>query len=620
MTRLSTARIIVVVSLIVLLSRSGEPLLSVQQSGDPSAPANLQASTTGGVVTLAWTAPTSGGPVIEYVVDAGSSSQQSNLYSAAVGLTTTLSAPAPPGTYFVRVRARRTSGLSGPSNEVTVVVGGPGPCAALSPPTMLTHSVAGQLVQLSWPTVNGATGYVVEAGSQAASSNLAVVETPSNALSASAGNGTYFVRVRAKNACSLSGPSNEVIVIVGSSTPPNDGVTRFQDGPRTAYLERDNVRVGIDKDWGAAISEIWYAGNNLVNNYNGGRLAGVSLYDGLDPYVRFDDPSWGWNPTPSDKYDHTNRPLTYSFSNGVLYTAVRNLHWNPDNRGGGRQTAVPSDVYVETWTELLSGGVVHLRFRLTHDGADTHTTTLQELPFAYVRTPYSRVVYYAGSRPWTNDAVTLRSASLSPSGENVSASERWAGLVNGSDVGLVLWAPQAYQRFYSWFFNAVGPEDATFYLVPTTVLGIGPGFVHESEAYLFAGRWQDARARIYTVQSSRAFADVFPPHGYLDQPAVNATISGVVQVAGWVADESGTVARVDVVMDGRVVGQATHGITRPDVASDWPGVPGALNSGYAYRLDTRTLSNGAHFIEVRAVDAAGNSAVLVARKAIVVQN
>jgi len=418
----------------------------------------------------------------------------------------------------------------------------------------------------------------------------------------------------------VSGPSNEVTVIVGATAPPSNGVTRFEDGPRTVYLERDNVRVGIDKDWGAAISEIWYAGDNLVNNYNGGRLAGVSLYDGSNPYVRFDDPSWGWNPTPSDKYDHINRPLTYSFSNGVLYTAVRNLHWNPDNKGGGRQTAVPSDVYVETWTELLSGGVVHLRFRLTHAGADTHSINSQELPFAYVRTPYSRLVFYGGSRPWTNDVATIRPASLNPAGENVPASERWAGLVNASDVGLVLWAPQAYQRVYSFFFNAAGPEDATFYLDPFTVLGMSPGFVHQSEAYLFAGRWQDARARIYAIQSSRAFADVFPPHGYLDQPAVNATISGVSQVSGWVADESGTVARVDVLVDGRVVGQATYGIPRPDVLADWPAVPGAQNSGYVYQLDTRTLSNGAHSLEVRAVDAAGNAAVLVARKAVVVQN
>ena len=69
---------------------------------------------------------------------------------------------------------------------------------------------------LTWVSVPGPTSYVVEAGSVSGAANLAVIDTGSVSpiLMATAPPGTYFVRVRARNACGLSGPSNQVVVIV----------------------------------------------------------------------------------------------------------------------------------------------------------------------------------------------------------------------------------------------------------------------------------------------------------------------------------------------------------------------------------------------------------------------
>jgi hypothetical protein len=50
------------------------------------------------------------------------------------------------------------------------------------------------------------------------------------------------------------------------------------------YLENGVVRVGVDKDWGGAIREIWLDGQNLVNNWDGGRLIAVSIYDGMSTF------------------------------------------------------------------------------------------------------------------------------------------------------------------------------------------------------------------------------------------------------------------------------------------------------------------------------------------------
>jgi hypothetical protein len=74
-------------------------------------------------VALNWTAPATGGTPSQYVIEAGSASGLSNLAtlptgSTALGLTTA----APPGTFYVRVRAQNACGLSVPSNEQVIVV------------------------------------------------------------------------------------------------------------------------------------------------------------------------------------------------------------------------------------------------------------------------------------------------------------------------------------------------------------------------------------------------------------------------------------------------------------------------------------------------------------------
>lgn len=102
---------------------SQEVTLVVQPcSAPPQAPTGLARSVSGGVVTLAWTAPAGVAPT-SYVVIAGSVSGGSDIVVFATGTTaTSLVTPAPPGTYHVRVLATNACGQSGASNEVTVVV------------------------------------------------------------------------------------------------------------------------------------------------------------------------------------------------------------------------------------------------------------------------------------------------------------------------------------------------------------------------------------------------------------------------------------------------------------------------------------------------------------------
>jgi predicted phage tail protein len=175
----------------------------------PPAPTAHAASPSGLSVTLSWN-PSVGATT--YVLEAGSGAGQSNLFNANVGSATTLSSPAPAGTYFTRVRAVNACGTSAPSNEVQFVLA----CAAPAVPGMLTFSKASGLLTLSWGVSAGVTTYRLQAGTSSGASNVfdGPVGAGTSIQFALAGipPGTYFIRVLATNSCGTSGASNEITV------------------------------------------------------------------------------------------------------------------------------------------------------------------------------------------------------------------------------------------------------------------------------------------------------------------------------------------------------------------------------------------------------------------------
>jgi hypothetical protein len=94
----------------------------------------------------------------------------------------------------------------------------------------------------------------------------------------------------------------------------------------------------------------------------------------------------------------------------------------------------------------------------------------------------------------------------------------------------------------------------------------------------------------------------------IDSPAPGATVSGTVTVSGWAIDNVSTVgtaiSSVQVKVDGTLVGTATYGASRPDVCTAYPGRAGCPDVGYAYSLNTATLTPGSHTITVLATDSA----------------
>ena len=188
------------------------------------APSGLAYTQTGDTIRLTWNAPAD--LVTSYVIEAGTSAGATNVIVVDTGGTqtslTVLTVPV--GTYFVRIRARNGNTLSAPSNEITIVVGGPPPCAGLpGAPSGLAASVTGSTVRLTWAapaTGCPPTTYQIEAGSSSGASNFGAFPTGSTNTSFTINNapaGTYYLRLRAVTSAGLGPASNEVVITIAAT-------------------------------------------------------------------------------------------------------------------------------------------------------------------------------------------------------------------------------------------------------------------------------------------------------------------------------------------------------------------------------------------------------------------
>jgi hypothetical protein len=109
-----------------------------------------------------------------------------------------------------------------------------------------------------------------------------------------------------------------------------------------------------------------------------------------------------------------------------------------------------------------------------------------------------------------------------------------------------------------------------------------------------------------------------PAFGYIDTPTQYQFINGFFEVFGWADDFQG-VQRVEVDVDGQVVGNASYGLNRPDVPSHDPRV-NSSSVGFSFILDTTKLSDSEHDLVIYVVDGASVRSEIGRRKFVVDNN
>jgi len=406
------------------------------------------------------------------------------------------------------------------------------------------------------------------------------------------------------------------------TTEPIVSVRTYQSGS-VLYLEStanaDTARIGLETQWGGSIVEMSLNGTNFVNMHDTGREIQAAQWDGN---AQYQSGAFGWNPVQGgDKYDQGSPVLAQNLNNDSLYIKAQPYQWNPDDKGGGPGQPVLGDTYVETTVtaETEHAFTFKVHFKVTHFGTDQHADVLQEFPAVYANLEYNRFARYGGTRPWTNDPISFTTMPLLPNGSPpLYAPEQWAAYVDNTDAGLAVFIPGVAPYFLG--FTAAGDPGptgfGTNYFNALTIYSFGPNSVLEGDVYVVAGDYKHARQVIYDLHNRLPAVDIFTPLGTVDSPPPNSQLAGGVDVTGWAFDNV-AVSKVDVYVDGGLAGTATYGGSRPDVANDFPNVPAAI--GYSFSLNTRQYTNGAHVIEVKALDSSGNLAVFP-RVSVTVQN
>jgi hypothetical protein len=168
----------------------------------------------GTTAVLTWSAPAADGAVEDvptaYVLEAGTAPGLTDVATVNLGNVKSLSVPIPSGTYYVRLRAENPYGDSEPTPDLVLV-----PPGAPQAPTSFMVSRVNGTAHLRWnaPAGPNVEGYVLEVGSAPGLTDITRVDVGNvTQFSAPAPAGTYYIRVRARNARGPGLLSNEAVL------------------------------------------------------------------------------------------------------------------------------------------------------------------------------------------------------------------------------------------------------------------------------------------------------------------------------------------------------------------------------------------------------------------------
>ena len=146
------------------------------------------------------------------------------------------------------------------------------------------------------------------------------------------------------------------------------------------------------------------------------------------------------------------------------------------------------------------------------------------------------------------------------------------------------------------------PDVGWGYILDTTQLTDGPHTLEVTAKTAAGGATTVSTA--FTVSNLSSVTRVF-----IDAPSgTDGAYEGLVSFAGWALDDTASIVKVTLTVDGGPYGTASYGSARPDVCAVFPNRPGCPAVGWSLLFDTGQIPNGTHVLGVTATTADGRSA------------
>lgn len=238
------------------------------------------------------------------------------------------------------------------------------------------------------------------------------------------------------------------------------------------YLTNEKYKIGVNLDWGGALSymedldssveavkkngRIAVDSNaskrydtkavnkhvNLINKHDTGRLIQQSYYGVRDSAVYengYYTALWRYNPVQGGNMFHDSSKLVdLKISENSIYIKCRPMDWAKD-------AASIAPCYMEAEYSFIEN-TVFTKCRFVDFSDYEPTKTAQELPAFYCVEPLNRFVYYGGNNPWTGDEVSVEPDLPFWGGPNKTrfkATEHWAAFTGEFDdsFGIGLYVP-----------------------------------------------------------------------------------------------------------------------------------------------------------------------------------
>ena len=350
--------------------------------------------------------------------------------------------------------------------------------------------------------------------------------------------------------------------------------TANSDSEGMVYLSSSDYKIGIDLDWGGALTYLEDLGNdvvaaknnqdtsaptevglssdfsgtykascnkeediysktgsvNLINAHDTGRLVQQSYYGtGSYPYEpgMYGEAVWNYNPVQGGNlYAQASKIVDLKVSDNEIYIKCRPLDWAKDEKD-----ITPS--YMEAWY-TLEDGLMRATCRFVDFSGYPAVTTTQELPAFYCVEPLNDFVYYSGGEAWSDSNQKITRDDLgfwgTATDQDFICNENWAAFVGGgeSGYGIGLYTPGLDIYHTGVYYGGDGATRCSTTSPatedPTSYIGVIDNLYFRSYSpisycyYLTTGNVDTMRGRFKALaQSENDICDATDTNGFCDR-------------------------------------------------------------------------------------------------------